>query len=122
MITHPDMVRSLVKPGADIIASLTPRKVAAWHMSSGVGGEAGEVVDLIKKWVIYGKPFDEKMRAKIVEEMGDLEFYLEGLRQDLEITREEVLAGNIEKLGTRYANFKYSDAAAQARVDQAAQP
>jgi len=49
--------------------------------------------------------------------MGDLEFYLEGLRQGLDITREQVLNANIEKLSKRYNGFEYSDQAANDRVD-----
>lgn len=116
MIQHPDMVRGLVKPGAEIIRSLTPEAAHTLHMTIGVAGEAGELLDSIKKHVIYNKPLD---RANVVEELGDLEFYMEGLRQGLGITREETIAGNISKLGARYKGFQYSDAAAQARADKA---
>lgn len=117
MIHHPDMVRSLVKPGAAIIAALTPEAVNAWHHATGIAGEAGELLDAIKKHVIYNKPLD---RANVIEELGDLEFYMEGLRQGLNITREETVEGNVIKLSTRYAGLQYSDAAAQARADKAA--
>ncbi len=116
MISHPDMVRSLVKPGAAIIAALTPEAVNAWHHATGIAGEAGEVADIIKKWVVYNKPLD---RAHLIEELGDLEFYMEGLRQGLGITREETIEGNITKLSARYQGLQYSDAAAQARADKA---
>ena len=92
MVNHPDMVRSLVKPGAKIIASLTPEAANAWHHATGVAGEAGELLDAIKKHVVYNKPLD---RANVIEELGDLEFYMEGLRQGLGITREETIQGNI---------------------------
>jgi len=51
--------------------------------------------------------------------MGDLEFYMEGLRQGLGITREEVLAHNIAKLSKRYSSGSYSDKHAQERADKA---
>ena len=116
-IQHPDMVRSLVKPGAQIIAHLTPESAHTLHMTVGIAGEAGELLDAIKKHVIYNKPLD---RANVIEELGDLEFYMEGLRQGLDISREETIAGNIAKLSVRYNGLKYSDAAAQARVDKEA--
>lgn len=115
-IQHDQMVRSLIKPGEEIIANLTPRSVNAWHMATGVVGEAGELIDAVKKYVVYNKPLD---RANVVEELGDIEFYMEGIRQGLDITREETLAGNISKLSVRYAGLKYTDAAAQARADKA---
>lgn len=116
MIQHPELVRSLVKPGAEIISKLTPESVNTWHHVTGICGEAGELLDAIKKYVIYNKPLD---RANVVEELGDLEFYMEGLRQGLGITREETIEQNILKLSTRYAGLKYTDAAAQARADKA---
>ena len=64
---------------------------------------------------IYGKPLD---RENVIEELGDLEFYMEGLRQGLGITREETLQANVAKLGARYAAGKYSDKAAIARADK----
>lgn len=112
---HAKMVEALAKDGHDILISLTPDKCHTLHMAVGVSGEAGELLDAVKKHVIYCKPVD---RAHIVEEMGDIEFYLEGLRQGLGITREEVLAANIAKLSVRYAAGSYSDAQAQDRADK----
>jgi len=114
-ITHPELVEALAKPGEDILASLTPEKCHQWHMASCIPGEAGELFDAVKKHVIYGKPID---RANVVEELGDLEFYMEGLRQSLGITREETIEANVAKLSTRYAGLKYSDKAAQERADK----
>lgn len=111
------MVRSLVKPGAVIIASLTPESMNALHHAVGISGEAGELLDALKKHVIYNKPLDRK---NVIEELGDLEFYMEGLRQGLGITREETIEGNIAKLSVRYRGLQYTDAAAQERADKAA--
>lgn len=116
--THQKMVSVLSKPGADILATLTPEKVNLWHHGTGFAGEALEALDAIKKHVVYNKELD---RANILEELGDAEFYLEGLRAALGVTREEVLAANIHKLSTGpKARYKtgYSDAAAQARADK----
>ncbi len=114
-ITHPQLVAGLVKPGAAIIATLTPAEAHLWHMVTGVSGEAGELLDAIKKHVIYRKPLD---RENVTEELGDLEFYMEGIRQALHIERDEVLLHNIAKLSTRYHQLNYSDKAAQERADK----
>ena len=117
--SHEDMVAALAKPGAEIIADLTPQRAHLWHMASCIQGEAGELFDAIKKPCIYAKgTFD---RDNIVEELGDIEFYLEGLRQGLGIMREETIAANMEKLGKRYADGGYSNAQAQARADKASE-
>lgn len=114
-ITHHELVTALVKPGADIIAELSPEKAHTLHMAVGIAGEAGELLDAIKKHVIYNKPLD---RENVIEELGDLEFYMEGLRQGVGVTREETLVANIAKLSVRYAGLNYSNAAAQARADK----
>lgn len=114
-MTHPELVRALVKPDDQILNSLEPGDCNLWHMASCICGEAGELFDAIKKRVIYRKELD---RANIVEELGDLEFYLEGLRQEMMITREETLAGNIDKLSARYHKLTYNDQHAQDRADK----
>lgn len=110
-----DMVAGLAKPGQAIIDSLTEEKADLLHMVVGVAGEAGELVDAIKKHVIYNKPVD---RDNVVEELGDLEFYMERIRQRLGITRQETILANVNKLGKRYATMTYSDSAAQQRADK----
>lgn len=110
------MVAALAKSGRAIIESLTPDKAHALHMAVGISGEAGELLDAVKKSVIYNKPID---RENIVEELGDLEFYMEGLRQVYRIDRIETIDANIKKLAVRYKEKTYSDQAAQDRADKA---
>lgn len=111
---HVAMVERLQKSGRDIIESLTPLKAATIHMAMGVGGEAGELIDAVKRWAIYGKDID---RENVVEELGDLEFFMQGIRQNCDITRDETLLANMAKLDVRYKDG-YSDAAAIARADK----
>lgn len=115
MITHQELVSALVKSGETIAEEITGSEAHLIHMVIGVSGEAGELLDAVKKSVIYRKPLDMK---NMVEELGDLEFYMEGLRQGLGITREECLKANIEKLQVRYAGMKYSNESAQTRADK----
>lgn len=109
------MVGVLAKPGDEILQSLSPLDCHLWHMASCIPGEAGELFDAIKKSIIYRKPLD---RANVIEELGDLEFYMEGLRQGLGITREETISANVAKLSKRYASLTYSDKDAQERKDK----
>jgi NTP pyrophosphatase (non-canonical NTP hydrolase) len=103
-----------VKPGKQIVSELTGSDTNLLHMVIGISGEAGELLDAIKKAVIYRKELD---RNNVIEELGDIEFYLEGLRQELGLSREECLAANVAKLQKRYGD-KYSDSAAQIRADK----
>lgn len=116
MIIFEDMVAKLKKDGYDIMKQLSIAKADLLHMALGITTEAGELGDAIKKHAIYSKPIDIE---NIVEELGDLEFFLEGLRQRLGITREETIAQNIKKLGVRYKDFEYSDEQAHLRRDKA---
>jgi NTP pyrophosphatase (non-canonical NTP hydrolase) len=112
---HATMVATLVKSGAAILEQLDPAKVDAMHAAIGIAGEAGELLDGVKKHVIYNKPLD---RENLIEELGDLEFYMEQLRQNIGVTREETLVANMKKLAVRYNGMRYSDQAAQDRADK----
>lgn len=115
-IVYGDMVKALTKPGQSILDSLGAEQAHIIHMTLGISGEAGEILDAVKKSAIYKKELDVE---NLIEELGDIEFYLEGLRQGLGITRELTIKANIAKLGKRYEGFKYSDKAAQERADKA---
>jgi len=110
-----EMVRVLRKDGRDIVDSLSPEMADLWHMATGVAGEAGELLDAIKKHVIYGK---ELNHHNVVEELGDLEFYMEGIRSNCGITRVETLVQNQTKLKERYTAGVYSNEQAQERADK----
>lgn len=112
---HDTMVLKLAKSGADIKAELTPESTHLLHMAVGVAGEAGELLDAIKKHAVYTKPID---RENVIEELGDLEFYMAGLRQGLAISRCETLKHNIDKLAKRYKGHNYSNEQAQQRADK----
>lgn len=65
----------------------------------GLAGEAGEFIDLVKKWRCHEKPFDE-IHAK--KELGDTLWYVALLCEAFGWTMEEVMSLNIEKLKARY--------------------
>lgn len=109
-------VRRLAKPGQDILAGMTPEQANLMHMAIGIAGEAGELLDAIKKHVVYGKTLD---MTNVIEELGDLEFYQEGMRQAIGVSRNYILQQNVNKLAVRYESLQYSDQAAAARADKA---
>ena len=65
----------------------------------GIGGESGEVIDLIKKSAFHGHNLNVE---KIKGEMGDVCWYLAEIATALNFNFEEVFTGNIEKLSKRY--------------------
>jgi NTP pyrophosphatase (non-canonical NTP hydrolase) len=107
-------VESRKKSSIAIQQQLTPADCDAIHMLMGICGEAGELLDAVKKAAIYRKPLDMK---NVVEELGDIEFYLEGFRQTFGLNRDRVLVENMRKLSVRYSE-EYSDQQAQDRADK----
>lgn len=116
---HSEMVQALCKSGELIRSELTAQDAHNLHMVVGISGEAGELLDAIKKAVIYRKPIDME---NVIEELGDLEFYMEGLRQSFGITRSQTLSHNITKLSKRYEGLKFTNEAAQLRADKQHEP
>jgi NTP pyrophosphatase (non-canonical NTP hydrolase) len=114
-MNHRELVQSLIKPGRYIQGNITPIDCELIHATMGICGEAGELLDAIKKSTIYSQPLD---RNNIIEELGDLEFYMEALRQTLELSREETLTANIVKLSRRYPDLCYNDEHARKRLDK----
>jgi NTP pyrophosphatase (non-canonical NTP hydrolase) len=85
------------------------------HGVIGCAGEVGELSDAIKKFTIYGKELD---RNNVIEELGDLLFYMQAIMNKLQIPVSDVLQANADKLAKRYVTLEYSDAAAIARADK----
>lgn len=81
----------------------------------GLAGEAGEVVDMIKKDVFHGS-FISKEKYK--KEIGDLLWYAEVLMHLLRLTEEEVKQANIDKLQARYPNGFSVEAANAPRKEE----
>lgn len=109
------MVIKLVKDPSEIADQLTTFDVDLLHAILGIASEAGEMLDNVKKRIIYRKTLDIQ---NLKEELGDLEFYMEQLRQIINVTREETLKLNMEKLALRYKDYNYSNEQAIARKDK----
>jgi len=114
------MVRGLVRPGETIMLELIPEQAHLWHMATGLAGEAAEVLDAVKKLVVYQKPLDGAALEYLKEELDELELYLEGVRQALCPNRDHILAANFAKLDKRYEGFKYTNDQAVNRDDKEA--
>jgi len=69
------------------------------HATLGVVTEAGELADQIKRHYFYGTELDI---PNIEEEIGDTLFYLARLIDLLDLTFEDIMQKNIDKLRARY--------------------
>ena len=65
----------------------------------GLCGEAGEAIDVVKKHLAQGHPLD---REHLIQELGDVAWYLVETATALDVDQEEVFSRNIEKLRRRY--------------------
>ena len=83
-------------------------------MLIGLQTEVGELADAFKKHQFYGKELD---RDNVIEEAGDVVFYLTGLLNGLGLTMDQVLARNVNKLAKRY-KYEFSEVLAAARLDK----
>ena len=65
----------------------------------GLCGESGEAIDIVKKWMAQGHELD---RERLAKELGDIAWYLAEAATALDLSLEEILQANIEKLKKRY--------------------
>ena len=65
----------------------------------GLNGEAGECIDILKKYFFQGHDLDAD---KLIDELGDVLWYIAETCTGIGVTMEEVAKRNIEKLRKRY--------------------
>ena len=65
----------------------------------GLCGEAGEAIDIVKKWMAHGHELD---RDHLAKELGDIAWYLAEAATALDLSLDDILQANIEKLKKRY--------------------
>ena len=85
------------------------------HGAVGAATEAGELLDQAKKHIFYRRQIDQ---ANVIEELGDMLFYMELVRQSLGLSWPEIEKKNMEKLAKRYPAGTFSAEDATARKDK----
>ena len=68
----------------------------------GISSEGGEFMELVKKMFFQGKPWNHDNREHLVIELGDVMWYVMQACAALNVTLDEVIEGNVEKLKKRY--------------------
>lgn len=71
----------------------------------GLAGETGEVVEMIKKYVYHGKPFEQD---RLAEELGDVLWHVGLLAGTIDRTIRGLALQNVVKLKARYPE-RYPD-------------
>jgi hypothetical protein len=87
-ITHPQMVSALVKQPLDIMTTLSQFSTDLWHGATGISGECGELLEMMAAFYDTGMDLASFDRENFVEEMGDIEFYMQQIRLRLTKPRD----------------------------------
>jgi hypothetical protein len=74
----------------------------------GMSAEAGEFTEIVKKIVFQGKPVNEENLFHLKRELGDIMWYVSQACIGLDISLEEVIQMNFEKLSARYPEGAFS--------------
>ena len=85
----------------------------------GLAAESGEFLEIVKKMVFQGKPWNEHNREHLIIELGDVMWYVAQACMALDISFDEVIQGNIKKLEKRYpgGSFDINDSENRAADD-----
>lgn len=70
-----------------------------FNASLGLSGEAGELNDILKKWVFHGHEID---CVAVKKELGDIMWYVAMMCTSFGFEMEEIMQLNIDKLKARY--------------------
>ena len=73
----------------------------------GINAEGGEFLEIIKKMIFQGKPYNKDNREHMIIELGDLMWYVAQACMALDITFEEVVETNVKKLEKRYPGGQF---------------
>ena len=68
----------------------------------GINAEGGEFLEIVKKMVFQGKPWNEDNREHLIIELGDVLWYVAQATMALGISFDEVIETNVKKLEKRY--------------------
>ena len=95
-----DRIGELDREGANIERLLT----------SGVGlaAESGEFLEIVKKMVFQGKPWNDDNREHLIIELGDILWYVAQACMALEVDFDEVVETNVKKLEKRYPGGEFN--------------
>ena len=73
----------------------------------GINAEGGEFLEIIKKVIFQGKPWDEANKEHLFIELGDLMWYVAQACMALGYSLDEVVARNVKKLEKRYPGGQF---------------
>ena len=75
--------------------------------SVGLCAESGEFTEIVKKMVFQGKPPSEENFYHMKRELGDIMWYFMQACLALDVSPEEIIEMNVEKLKARYPGGEF---------------
>jgi len=98
-VAFSDRVVALDEKGANIERLLTG--------AVGINAEGGEVMEIVKKLMFQGKPWNDETTYHLKRELGDVMWYVMQCLIALETDMDEIVEMNIEKLKKRYPGGEF---------------
>ena len=83
----------------------------------GLNAEGGEVMEIVKKMVFQGKPWNEETEYHLKRELGDCMWYIMQCLIALDTDINEVVSMNIDKLEKRYPGGQFDAYYSENRED-----
>ena len=74
----------------------------------GLSAESGEFLEIVKKMVFQGKPWNADNREHLIIELGDVMWYVAQACMALDVPFDDVVRGNVKKLEKRYPGGSFS--------------
>ena len=74
----------------------------------GLAAESGEFLEIVKKMVFQGKPWNDDNREHLINELGDIMWYVANACIALNVEFDDVVRGNVKKLEKRYPGGSFS--------------
>ena len=98
-IAFSDRIVALDEKGANIERLLTG--------AVGINAEGGEVMEIVKKLIFQGKPWDDANIYHLKRELGDVMWYVMQCLIALDSSMDEIVGMNVEKLKARYPGGEF---------------
>ena len=89
----------LARKGANIERLLTG--------AVGINSEGGEIMEIVKKLVFQGKPWNDETKFHLKRELGDVMWYITQCLIALDVPMEEIIEMNVNKLKKRYPGGEF---------------
>lgn len=93
------------------VAQLDQENVKLTHLLTfalGGAAEMGEAIEIIKKCLLQGKPFNEDAKVHLTKEVSDVMWYIAQFCIAMDLSFEDLMQINYEKLSARFPEGTFS--------------